>query len=115
MGRILLAGLSETELESYLETVTLERLTQRSLGSPEKLREEIELARSRGWAMVSQELEDGLRGVAVPVRSGDKTLAAVNVSLQTHRAPADTIEKTVVPQLQDAARQIGQDYGVRAS
>jgi IclR family pca regulon transcriptional regulator len=104
-------ALPETELESYLESVSLERLTQRTVGSPEKLREEIELARSRGWAMVSQELEDGLRGVAVPVRSGDKTLAAVNVSLQTHRAPADTIEKTVVPQLQDAARQIGQDYG----
>ncbi|WAH96258.1 IclR family transcriptional regulator domain-containing protein [Arthrobacter sp. MMS18-M83] len=113
MGRILLAALPETELESYLEGVNLERLTQQTIGSPEKLREEIELARSRGWAMVSQELEDGLRGVAVPVRSGNKTLAAVNVSLQTHRAPADTIEKTVVPHLQDAARHIGQDYGGR--
>jgi IclR family pca regulon transcriptional regulator len=115
MGRILLAALPETELESSLDSVSLERLTQRTVGSPEKLREEIELARSRGWAMVSQELEDGLRGVAVPVRSGDKTLAAVNVSLQTHRAAAETIEKTVVPQLQDAARQIGQDYGGRDS
>jgi IclR family pca regulon transcriptional regulator len=115
MGRILLAALPETELASYLESVNLERLTQRTVGSPEKLREEIELARGKGWAMVSQELEDGLRGVAVPVRSGDKTLAAVNVSLQTHRAPAGTIEKTVVPQLRDAASQIGQDYGVRTS
>jgi IclR family pca regulon transcriptional regulator len=115
MGRILLAALPETELESYLESVNLERFTQRTVGSPDKLREEVALARSRGWAMVSQELEDGLRGVAVPVRSGGKTLAAVNVSLQTHRAPANTIEKTVVPQLQDAARQIGHDYGGRAS
>ena len=65
--------------------------------------------------MVSQELEDGLRGVAVPVPSGGVTVAAVNVSLQTHRAPADTIEKTVVPHLQEAARQIGLDYGGRPS
>jgi IclR family pca regulon transcriptional regulator len=107
--------LPETELESYLDSVSVQRLTQRTVGSPEKLREEIELARSRGRAMVSQELEDGLRGAAVPVRSGHRTLAGVNVSLQTHRAAADTIEKTVVPQLQAAARQIRQDYGGRDS
>jgi IclR family pca regulon transcriptional regulator len=65
--------------------------------------------------MVSQELEDGLRGVAVPVWSGRQAVAAVNVSLQTHRAPADAIEKTVVPLLQDAARQITLDYSGRVS
>jgi hypothetical protein len=42
-------------------------------------------------------------------------VAAVNVSLQTHRAPAEAIEKTIVPLLQDAARQIGHDYGGRAT
>lgn len=115
MGRILLAALPERELDSYLDGVNLQRFTEQSIGSLNKLREEVELARSRGWAMVSQELEEGLRGVAVPVRTGSRTLAAVNVSLQTHRAPAESIEKTVVPQLQDAARQIGKDYGGHAS
>jgi IclR family transcriptional regulator, pca regulon regulatory protein len=65
--------------------------------------------------MVSQELEEGLRGVAVPVWRGHEVVAAVNVSLQTHRAPAEAIEKTVVPFLQDAAQQIGHDYGGRAT
>jgi IclR family pca regulon transcriptional regulator len=115
MGRILLAALPERELDSYLDGVNLQRFTEQSIGSLNKLRDEVELARSRGWAMVSQELEDGLRGVAVPVQTGGRTVAAVNVSLQTHRAPAESIEKTVVPLLQDAARQIGLDYGGRAS
>lgn len=115
MGRVLLAALPEAELAGYLEAVNLQRFTERSIGSLEELREEVDLVRTRGWSMVTQELEDGLRGVAVPVRSGHQTVAAVNVSLQTHRASADTIEQTVVPQLRDAARQIGLDYGGRAS
>jgi IclR family pca regulon transcriptional regulator len=61
--------------------------------------------------MVSQELEEGLRGVAVPVWKGHDVVAAVNVSLQTHRAPAEAIEKTVIPLLQATAQQIGTDYG----
>ena len=97
MGRVLLAALPEPALDSYLAGVNLERFTEHSVGSLDKLRNEVDLARSRGWAMVSQELEDGLRGVAVPVASGGVTVAAVNVSLQTHRAPADTIERPWSP------------------
>lgn len=115
MGRVLLASLSERELAAYFDSVNLQRFTERSVGSLDKLREEVDVARNRGWSMVSQELEDGLRGVAVPVWSGPEAVAAVNVSLQTQRAPADTIEKTVVPLLRAAARQISLDYGGRVS
>jgi IclR family pca regulon transcriptional regulator len=61
--------------------------------------------------MVSEELEDGLRGVAVPVWCGNEIIAAANVSLQTHRASAEAVEKTVVPRLQETAREIALDYG----
>src|SRR5437879_5522583 len=86
-GHPLLAALPAPELAGYFEAVNLQRFTERSVESLDQLREEVDLARSRGWSMVSQELEEGLRGVAVPVRSGQDTVAAVNVSLQTHRAP----------------------------
>lgn len=113
MGRVLLAALSELELQAYFDSVRLQRFTERSIGSVDQLRTEIDSARAKGWSMVSQELEEGLRGVAVPVWRGNEVVAAINVSLQTHRAPAEAIEKTVVPLLQDAARQIGNDYGGR--
>ncbi|GAA3687438.1 IclR family transcriptional regulator C-terminal domain-containing protein [Arthrobacter ginkgonis] len=115
MGRVLLAALSEPELQEYFDSVQLERFTERSIGSVDQLRAEIDSARAKGWSMVSQELEEGLRGVAVPVRSGRDVVAAVNVSLQTHRAPAESIEKTVLPLLREAALQIGNDYGGRHS
>ncbi|MCQ9165431.1 IclR family transcriptional regulator C-terminal domain-containing protein [Arthrobacter sp. STN4] len=114
MGRVLLGALSEAGLNAYFNTVQLERFTERSIMSLDQLRAEVELGRTQGWSMVSQELEDGLRGVAVPVRRGDDVIAAVNVSLQGPRTTADTIQRKVIPRLQEAARQIGNDYGGRS-
>jgi len=111
MGRVLLGALSEPELQAYFDSVQLQRFTERSIDSVEHLRSEIDTARDKGWSIVSQELEDGLRGVAVPVWRGNDVVAAVNVSLQTHRAPSDAIERTVIPLLRTAAQQIGADYG----
>jgi IclR family pca regulon transcriptional regulator len=111
MGRVLLAALSEPELQSYLDTVELHRFTEHSIGSLEQLRSEVAATRAKGWSMVAEELEEGLRGVAVPVWRGDEVVAAVNVSLQTHRASVEAIEKTVIPRLQETARQIAADYG----
>jgi IclR family pca regulon transcriptional regulator len=105
--------LPEPELQSYLESVELRRFTEHSIGSPDRLRSELEATRAKGWSMVSEELEEGLRGVAVPVRRRNEVVAAVNVSLQTHRASADDLEKTVIPCLQETAGQIAVDYGGR--
>lgn len=111
MGRVLLAGMPPAQLEEYLRTVQLHRYTDRSISSIDDLRSEVELARKRGWSMVSQELEEGLRGVAVPVRRGNEVVAAANVSLQTHRAAAQDIEASVLPPLMETARRIALDYG----
>jgi IclR family pca regulon transcriptional regulator len=63
--------------------------------------------------MVWGELEEGLRGVAVPVWRDNRVVAALNVSVQRHRiSPAD-IEREVVPLLQSAAARIGDDFGGR--
>lgn len=113
MGRVLLGGLSEEQLKDYYDSVQLQRFTERSLGSLDELRRVVEKARDTGWSMVSQELEEGLRGVAVPVWNGTDIVAAVNVSLQTHRSPKEDIEKTLVPLLQETARKIGKDYSGR--
>ncbi|WP_427172558.1 IclR family transcriptional regulator domain-containing protein [Arthrobacter sp. 92] len=115
MGRVLLGALPEAGLKAYIDSVRLQKLTEHSIESLDQLRAEVDSARTKGWSMVSQELEDGLRGVAVPVWRGNDAVAAVNVSLQTHRAAPEDIERTVVPRLQEAARQIGIDYGGRAS
>ncbi|MCQ1950108.1 IclR family transcriptional regulator C-terminal domain-containing protein [Arthrobacter jinronghuae] len=110
MGRVLLASLPEAEQEDYFSTVELLPYTGRTVRSIQELRASVREAGERGWSRVADELEDGLRGVAVPVRSGDGTVvAAANVSLQLHSA--ERVEETVLPPLRAAADRIGRDLG----
>ena len=59
----------------------LERWTDRTITDPGELRAALDEMRQRGWALVDQELEIGLRSVAAPIRRGADTIAALNVSV----------------------------------
>jgi IclR family pca regulon transcriptional regulator len=111
MGRVLLAGLPAAELEQYLAGVRLQPLTERTLTSVPELRDEIERVREAGRAVVDQELEAGLRSVAVPVRGpGGDVIAAINTSMQASLgAGGSTLEEAVaevLPHLQQTAAKI---------
>ncbi|MET4058613.1 IclR family pca regulon transcriptional regulator [Arthrobacter sp. UYP6] len=111
MGRVLLAGLPEPALEQYLAEVHLEPLTERTVTDTAVLREEIRRIREAGWAVVDQELEAGLRSVAVPVRGpGGEVIAAINTSMQASLgAGGSTLEEAVagvLPHLQQASATI---------
>ena len=68
MGRILLAALDDAALDDYLSHADLQVKTSRTLHTPEALRASIEDIRRQGWVIIDQELEVGLRSLAVPVR-----------------------------------------------
>src|SRR3954447_19444338 len=107
MGRVLLSGLSEDELTSYLETLQTEALTDRTVTSSEALRAAIHRAREDGYALVDQELELGLRSVAAPIRnSRGHIIAALNVSAHASRSTPASLCTEVLPHLQQAAAQI---------
>ncbi|MCC3265055.1 IclR family transcriptional regulator domain-containing protein [Arthrobacter gengyunqii] len=113
MGRILIAALEPAEREAHLAAVELRPLTPHTVSSLAELRAEVELAGTRGWSRVTDELEGGLRGVAVPVSRAGKVVAAANVSLQTHRDPDESLEDSVIPQLRSAAERITADLNFR--
>jgi len=107
MGRVLLSGLSEDELTSYLETLQTEALTDRTVTSSEALRAAIHRAREDGYALVDQELELGLRSIAAPIRnSRGHIIAALNVSAHASRSTPASLCTEVLPHLQQAAAQI---------
>ncbi len=79
-GKLLLAFLDSSERDSLLNA-PLERHTPRSIVDPKRLRIQLDKARKRGYAQTFGELEEGLNGVAAPVRRADgKVVAAVAVS-----------------------------------
>ncbi|MFG1641998.1 IclR family transcriptional regulator C-terminal domain-containing protein [Amycolatopsis sp. NPDC049252] len=115
MGHVLLAGLGKEELEAYFAVARLDRLTDRTVTAPDRLRAELARVREQGWAMVDQELEEGLRSVAAPIhdRRG-KVAAAVNLSTHASRTTAESVERDLVPPLLAAARTIEADLAVGA-
>jgi IclR family pca regulon transcriptional regulator len=107
---MLLASQSDEWLDGYLLQVELSAYTSRTIVEQERLRAELERIRGQGFALVDQELEEGLRAVAVPIHDGDgRVVAAVNVALHTSRWPLDTIRNHLVPRLLAAAAAIDGD------
>jgi IclR family pca regulon transcriptional regulator len=110
MGRVLLAALSEEDLEKYLARVEFERLTSRTVTGADALRAELAKVRTQGWALVDQELEDGLRSIAAPIHNrAGRVVAAVNLSTHASRTSADSLRRDLLPHLLAATAHIDTD------
>ena len=110
MGRVLLAGLSDADLAAYLEKVHLQRLTGRTVSSVAALRSELAKVRAQGFALVDQELEEGLRAVAAPIRDrAGRVVAAMNISAHASRTSLESMRRNLVPPLLAAAARISAD------
>lgn len=107
MGRVLLAQLPEEQFGAYLERVSLVAHTEQSVTDKATLRAKINEARQQGYAIVDQEMEPGLRSLAVPAFDADgKLIGAINVSTNAARVDQDTLIDRLLPLLQEKARRI---------
>jgi len=108
MGRVLLAHLAPAELRSYLQRTRLEPHTERTLTSREKLLQVLLAVRRGGYAVVDQELELGLRSIAVPVQdAAGRVVAAMNVSTQAARVNLREMERRFLGPLRSSAAELG--------
>jgi IclR family pca regulon transcriptional regulator len=107
MGRVLLAALSDDRLDAYLDAAALTPLTERTIVDRKRLHAELERTRTRGWCLVDQELEHGVRSIAVPVHdAAGRVVAAVNTSAHATRVPLTTLQRSFLPKLRDCAAAI---------
>ena len=108
MGRVLLA--EHPDLDGYLARVELRALSPRTVTSADALRPELAKVRRQGWALVDQELEEGLRSVAAPIRDRSGTVvAAMNLSAHASRMTIEAARRTLVPPLLATAARIEAD------
>src|SRR3984885_10674105 len=110
MGRVLLAGLSDDELEERLERIEVVPLTAHTVTDKDALRTILATVRRQGYAATDQELEEGLRSLAVPLRnaSGNVT-AALNLSVHASRASMAALRRDFLPLAMRAAAAIEED------
>ena len=98
LGRVLLASLPPDELARYLETAELEPIGPRTLADRVALGKELARVARQGYALVDQELEEGLRAVAVPIHDADgRVVAALNVAVHASRWTIDAIRRELLP------------------
>jgi len=114
LGRVLLAGQDADWLAAHGSTFRLRRYTEHTITRRGAFREELARIEEQGYALVDQELEDGLRALRVPIHDADdRVIASVNVAVHTSRWPLDRMRRELLPRLRELAAAVERD--VRAS
>lgn len=105
LGRVLLAHCPPAWLEGYLARTALEKRAPRTITDRDRLRAEIDKVQAQGFSVVDEELEAGVRSIAVPLydRTG-ACIAAMNIGAAAARAPVQRLLDLYLPALREAAR-----------
>ncbi|WP_413457852.1 IclR family transcriptional regulator C-terminal domain-containing protein [Herbaspirillum huttiense] len=107
LGRAMLAHLPDEQLKAYFEKVKLRALTDKTVVSQKRLRDILAGVREQGYAVIDEELEVGLRSIAVPVRGASgNVLAALNVGAQAARVSVAQMEEEILPVLLRGAQEL---------
>ncbi|MDQ0469908.1 IclR family transcriptional regulator domain-containing protein [Labrys wisconsinensis] len=107
MGRVLLAAMTDEEALALIDRSDLQALTARTLTKREDLATEIARVRREGYCIVDEELEIGLRSLAVPIRSrSGRVVAALNTGVQTSRVGLDRLRAEFLPNLLEVQAQL---------
>jgi IclR family pca regulon transcriptional regulator len=107
--------MGDEELDRYLAEAAFERLTSRTVTSPDRLRAIVHEAGRQGYAIVDQELEEGLRAVAAPIRGAADGAAAINVSAHASRVSMGAMRGQILPALLETAQQVEADLRAQSS
>ncbi len=107
MGRVLLAALLQERLEAYLRQAQFNTYTRFTVKSAADLRNRLEEAREQEWSCARGEMDESIAGISLPLVILDRrTVAAINVSMNSERASASMVESTVVPTSREAAASV---------
>jgi len=110
MGRVLLAGLPDDELEERLQRIEIVPLTPHTVKDKDALRATIDTVRRQGYAATDQELEEGLRSLAVPLRNASgRVTSALNLSVHASRASMAGLRRGFLPLALRTAQAIEED------
>ena len=107
MGRVLMAQLSANERAAFLEGVTLEPRTVKSITDIDSLLSELDRIKQQGYCVIDEELENGLISIAVPIfNKKGVAVAAINVGASSVRMSSPQRQQEVISILRQASNDI---------
>jgi IclR family pca regulon transcriptional regulator len=114
MGRVLLAHQPPEALDAYFAAVCPEQLTHRTVTEEKELRVILEEVAAQGWCLLDEELEVGVRSMAVPLHEpGGTVIAAMNVCAHASRVSAARMKAEFLPLILQTARAVEADIRIR--
>ncbi len=75
-GKVLLASLSDSEIDNYLSNLKVESLTPGGISDVTKLQKQLKKVKKTGFAICKDEAFEGISAVGVPVYSHDGNIIA---------------------------------------
>jgi IclR family pca regulon transcriptional regulator len=104
-GRVLLSAQPKEHVELLLNRMARPAYTPHTLTSVRDILREVQFVTKHGYAISDEELEIGLRSIAVPVRNaaGD-VIAALSLSVLTTRMTRDEVVEQLLPEMEQARR-----------
>jgi IclR family pca regulon transcriptional regulator len=110
MGRVLLAGLATPDLKAIISNLEILKYTHNTITSKSVLLQEINKVKAQGWSINDQELEYGLRSIAVPIfNKAEEIIASINISTTAQSNSLESMEAMFLPELKLTARKISDD------
>ncbi len=107
-SRVLLAGMEDEQIESYLQRTPLAPIQKNTMTHPDKLWAEIRLIRSQGYAESSNEVLEGGAALAAPIISiTGATMGALDIITPANRYSPERRETSIRVLLQGVARLCG--------
>jgi IclR family transcriptional regulator, pca regulon regulatory protein len=111
-GRVLLAALPEADFQEFLHRSTLRSKTAKTITEKAAFAAMIEKVRLQGFALVDEELEPGLRSMAVPVKSRQNVVvASMNTGVHAAKLSCVDMMNRVLPALKEGAQRLEQQLG----
>jgi IclR family pca regulon transcriptional regulator len=108
-GRVLLAGKTDDAIKDFLRSTDVAKMTPKTKTSPNQIWDEIRRIRRSGYALNDEEIEVGLRVIAVPVRDTEgNVVASMCVSTYSGRYEVDELAEKFLQPLLNASGRLGQ-------
>jgi IclR family pca regulon transcriptional regulator len=111
LGKVLLAGLTQDELDGVLEQPSRAGVVARWRPERDELDDTLRDVRAKGWALTDEQLAPGIRSVAAPLRDGaGRVIAALNVTVHAAETTVETLMTTYLPLLLHTASDVSADF-----
>lgn len=107
VGRVLLASLSRAQLAHYFQHAAFTKFTKFTEVDPAVLRKRLDEVRAQGWCYLSEQMDEGVSGVAVPlIDAAGRMVGAISAGTSPDRTSLKTVKTKLVPKLHEAAATI---------